>query len=145
MLRIDIINSKRVNLNTPSVVRTSPYYIIGMTLRSSLTVSHSMLKGVYGIGKYRIREISRICGIVRSRLIGEININRLIICEDYIKRIYIVVGADRKRQELDNIYSHVNRGTCRGIKLRNGLPVRGQRTSSNAKTARKRNSARVRI
>lgn len=51
-------------------------------------------------------------------------------------------GVERKRKEREARQKQTKRGTVRGRKRKMGLPVRGQRTSTNAKTARKRNGQR---
>ena len=47
------------------------------------------------------------------------------------------LGSKLKRQEKDAISKLVNMGTYRGIRLKKGYPVRGQRTKTNATTAMK--------
>jgi ribosomal protein S13 len=55
----------------------------------------------------------------------------------------MVMGPERKRTEKEARKREQVRGTVRGIKRKRGLPVRGQRTSTNGKTARRLNAKRI--
>lgn len=55
-----------------------------------------------------------------------------------------VCGSDRRRVEFDARSRDLKLGTVRGMNLRRGLPVRGQRTSTNGMTARRLNKQRGR-
>lgn len=95
---------------------------------------------IYGIGRAASREILRKAGVdgaVRVKDLTEDNIVRL---REVIEREYKVEGDLRKEISL-NIKRLVDSGTYRGLRHRKGLPVRGQRTKTNARTRKGRRSS----
>jgi small subunit ribosomal protein S13 len=88
---------------------------------------------IYGIGRSRAQEILQITGIspdTRSRSLTEEEVTRL---REVIDRNYKVEG-DLRRDVAMDIRRLVEIGCYRGIRHRRGLPVRGQRTRTNART-----------
>lgn len=88
---------------------------------------------IFGIGNTRSLEILRKAGVApetRVKDLTEAEISRL---REIIDRDYRVEG-DLKRQISMNIRRLMEIGCYRGIRHRRGLPVRGQRTSTNART-----------
>lgn len=88
---------------------------------------------IYGIGRSAALKILRDSGVspaVRVKDLTEDEITRL---RRAIEGIYKVEG-DLKREVSTNIKRLMDIGTYRGFRHRRGLPVRGQRTSTNART-----------
>lgn len=88
---------------------------------------------IFGIGSSRAREILEITGInpdTRVRNLTEDEISRL---REVIDRNFKVEG-DLRREIQMNIKRLIEIGSYRGIRHRRGLPVRGQRTQTNART-----------
>ena len=88
---------------------------------------------IYGIGKSRANEILQITGInpdTRVRNLTEEEVTRL---REVIDRNYKVEG-DLRRDVAMDIRRLVEIGSYRGQRHRKGLPVRGQRTRTNART-----------
>ncbi len=88
---------------------------------------------IYGIGFSRSREILAATGIngdTRVRDLTETEVARL---RDYIERNFKVEGELRAEVQL-NIRRLMDIGCYRGLRHRRGLPVRGQRTRTNART-----------
>ncbi len=88
---------------------------------------------IYGIGRSRAREIIEACAIaphVRTQDLGDEEVNRL---RREIESKYKVEGALRTETSM-NITRLMDIGCYRGLRHRRGLPVRGQRTSTNART-----------
>src|SRR5438309_9501822 len=88
---------------------------------------------IYGIGKSRANEILQITGInpdTRVRNLTEEEVTRL---REVIDRNYKVEG-DLRRDVAMDIRRLVEIGSYRGQRHRRGLPVRGQRTRTNART-----------
>jgi small subunit ribosomal protein S13 len=88
---------------------------------------------IYGIGTFSARQVLKEAQIdpsVRAKNLGEDELGRLITILD---RSYVIEGQLRRRVSAD-----INRlreiGCYRGNRHRRGLPVRGQRTRSNART-----------
>jgi len=88
---------------------------------------------VYGIGRSRSNEILRKTGVnpdTRCRDLTEAEIARL---RELIDAEYVVEG-DLRRDVAMNIKRLQEIGSYRGLRHRRGLPVRGQRTRTNART-----------
>ncbi len=88
---------------------------------------------IYGIGRITARRIVETAGVnadLRIRDLGETDINKL---RQEIERTYRVEGALRTEIAM-NIKRLMDIGSYRGIRHRRGLPVRGQRTHTNART-----------
>jgi small subunit ribosomal protein S13 len=90
------------------------------------------LTSIYGIGKTRAGQICDAVGIERHRKIQE-------LAEDDLDKIRGEVGkyaveGDLRREVSMNIKRLMDLGCNRGIRHRRGLPLRGQRTRTNART-----------
>jgi small subunit ribosomal protein S13 len=88
---------------------------------------------IFGIGKFNAAEIVQKAGIdpnVRVRDLTDADVNRL---RQVIERDYKVEGALRTEVAM-NIKRLMDIGSYRGVRHRRGLPVRGQRTHTNART-----------
>jgi len=93
------------------------------------------LQYIYGIGPTLSRRILAQTGInaeTKADSLTEDEVNRL---REVIDREYKVEGELRKEVDL-NIKRLIEIGSYRGIRHRHGLPVRGQRTRTNARTRR---------
>jgi small subunit ribosomal protein S13 len=91
------------------------------------------LSYIYGIGRRNAVEILRKAGIdaaLRIRDLTDADVNKL---RQVIERDYKVEGALRTEVAM-NIKRLMDIGSYRGIRHRRGLPVRGQRTHTNART-----------
>jgi small subunit ribosomal protein S13 len=88
---------------------------------------------IYGIGRSIARKILQTTGVssdLRIRDLNDADVNRL---RQAIERDYRVEGALRTEVAM-NIKRLMDIGSYRGIRHRRGLPVRGQRTHTNART-----------
>lgn len=88
---------------------------------------------IYGIGRSSARHILEATGVspaLRIRELSDTDVNRL---RQAIERDYRVEGALRTEIAM-NIKRLMDIGSYRGIRHRRGLPVRGQRTHTNART-----------
>lgn len=88
---------------------------------------------VYGIGRSRANTLLEMTGInkdTRVRDLTEDEVNRL---REAIDREYVVEG-DLRRDVQMNIRRLIDIGSYRGLRHRRGLPVRGQRSRTNART-----------
>jgi small subunit ribosomal protein S13 len=88
---------------------------------------------IFGIGKHNATDIISKAGIdptLRIRDLSDADVNRL---RQVIERDYKVEGALRTEVAM-NIKRLMDIGSYRGIRHRRGLPVRGQRTHTNART-----------
>ncbi len=90
------------------------------------------LTAVYGIGKPTAINICKEVGIERTIKIKELSEEQLEAIRGVITKI--VVEGDLRREVSMNIKRLMDLGCYRGIRHRRGLPLRGQRTRTNART-----------
>ena len=88
---------------------------------------------IYGIGATKASEICGKVGIPRERRVNELTDDEVVRIRETIDRDYTVEG-DARREVAMNIKRLMDLGCYRGLRHRKGLPVRGQRTSTNART-----------
>jgi small subunit ribosomal protein S13 len=91
------------------------------------------LRYIYGIGPTRANEIIEATGVDPDTRVRDLSDNDISKMRDYISGNYTVEG-DLRRQVQMNIKRLIEIGTYRGLRHRRGLPVRGQRTKTNART-----------
>src|ERR1700676_3770051 len=88
---------------------------------------------IYGIGRSRSRSLLHRAGIEFDKKIGD-------LAEDEINRVRQIleeegaVEGDLRKEVSMNIKRHIEMGSYRGMRHRRSLPVRGQRTHTNART-----------
>lgn len=88
---------------------------------------------IYGVGRTRSVEILTATGIDESIRVKDLSDDQLISLRDYIEANLKVEG-DLRREVAADIRRKVEIGSYEGIRHRRGLPVRGQRTKTNART-----------
>ena len=90
------------------------------------------LTAIYGIGRTRSRDICVAAGVAFSKKVKDLNDADLEKLREEVGK-YIVEG-DLRRETTMNIKRLMDLGCYRGVRHRKGLPVRGQRTRTNART-----------
>ena len=88
---------------------------------------------IHGIGRAKALEICSKIGISPERRVHELTDDDVLRVRELIDRDYTVEG-DLRRQVAMNIKRLMDLGCYRGLRHRKGLPVRGQRTHTNART-----------
>lgn len=88
---------------------------------------------IHGIGPTTARDICGKCSIPDERRVQELTDQEVIAIREVIDRDHLVEG-DLRRETAMNIKRLMDLGCYRGIRHRKGLPVRGQRTHTNART-----------
>jgi len=91
------------------------------------------LQYIHGIGPKFAKEIVEKAGVDENTRVNELSEQEVIRIREIIDRDYIVEG-DLRRQVSMNIKRLMDLGCYRGLRHRRGLPVRGQRTHTNART-----------
>ena len=89
---------------------------------------------IYGIGLTTSRKILEECGINPDTRVKDVAEEDLAKIRDWINNSHIYVEGDLHRERSQNIKRLMEIGCYRGLRHRKGLPVRGQRTHSNART-----------
>ena len=90
------------------------------------------LQYIHGIGPAKAREILGKVGIDQSRRVNTLTDDEVIRIRETIDRDYSVEG-DLRRETAMNIKRLMDLACYRGLRHRRGLPVRGQRTKTNAR------------
>ena len=88
---------------------------------------------IYGVGRTRSVEILKATEIDESIRVKDLSADQLVALRDYIEGNYKVEG-DLRREVAADIRRKVEIGSYEGLRHRRGLPVRGQRTKTNART-----------
>jgi len=91
------------------------------------------LRYIHGIGPAKAKEICDKVGIGEDRRVHDLTDSEIIQIRETIDRDYVVEG-DLRREVAMNIKRLMDLGCYRGLRHRKGLPVRGQRTHTNART-----------
>jgi small subunit ribosomal protein S13 len=91
------------------------------------------LQYIHGIGQAYAKEITQKVGIAPERRVSELTDAEVLQIREAIDRDYTVEG-DLRRETATNIKRLMDLGCYRGLRHRRGLPVRGQRTHTNART-----------
>ena len=87
----------------------------------------------HGIGATKAREIIDKANVPETRRVNELSDAEVLTIRETIDRDYMVEG-DLRRDVSMNIKRLMDLGSYRGLRHRRGLPVRGQRTHTNART-----------
>jgi small subunit ribosomal protein S13 len=94
---------------------------------------------IYGIGRAAALQILKEAGVDGTIRVKDLSEDKIVKLREIIERDYRVEGDLRKDVSL-NIKRLIDTGTYRGLRHRKGLPVRGQRTKTNARTRKGRRS-----
>jgi len=87
---------------------------------------------IYGVGRTSARALCAKTGIAETTKIGTLNEEQLDLLRAEIGKL--TVEGDLRREVSMNIKRLLDLGCYRGLRHRRGLPVRGQRTKTNART-----------
>ena len=90
------------------------------------------LTAIYGIGKTRSQQICASAGVVTSTKMKDVTDAEMERLRDEVSKF--TVEGDLRREVSMNIKRLMDLGCYRGLRHRRGLPVRGQRTRTNART-----------
>ena len=94
---------------------------------------------IFGIGTTRAKKICEDAKLDPSKRVNTLTEQELTTIRDLIDKSYIVEG-DLRRDNAVNLKRLVDLGCYRGLRHRKGLPVRGQRTHTNARTRKGKSS-----
>ena len=88
---------------------------------------------IYGVGRTRAVETLAATGIDPNTRVKDLDDAQLVAIRDYLEGNFRLEG-DLRREVAADIRRKVEIGTYQGLRHRRGLPVRGQRTKTNART-----------
>ena len=106
--------------------------IAGVNIPTNKRV-HVALTYIHGIGDHTAKEVCAATGIELSRRVNELSDAEVLAIREHIDANLTVEG-DLRRERSMNIKRLMDLGCYRGLRHRRGLPVRGQRTHTNART-----------
>jgi small subunit ribosomal protein S13 len=106
--------------------------IAGVNIPTNKRV-HISLRYIHGIGPVNAVQICKKLGIDESKRVNQLSEAQVIQIREVIDREFVVEG-DLRREVAMNIKRLMDLGCYRGLRHRKGLPVRGQRTHTNART-----------
>ncbi len=92
---------------------------------------------IYGVGKTRSQQILDQLEISQDTKVRDLTDSEVVKIRQFIDSNYLVEG-DLRREVAQNIKRKVEIGSYQGLRHRRGLPVRGQRTHTNARTRKGR-------
>ena len=90
------------------------------------------LTSIYGIGRPRARKICEVANVPSSKKVKDLDDGEMERLRDAVGKF--IVEGDLRREVSMNIKRLMDLGCYRGLRHRRGLPVRGQRTRTNART-----------
>jgi small subunit ribosomal protein S13 len=88
---------------------------------------------IHGIGRAKAQQIVEKIGIAQEKRVNQLSDDEVLKIRELIDREFHVEG-DLRREVAMNIKRLMDLGCYRGLRHRRGLPVRGQRTHTNART-----------
>ncbi|MEX0913910.1 MAG: 30S ribosomal protein S13 [Demequina sp.] len=92
---------------------------------------------IFGIGRTRAQQILAATGVSPDLRVKDADDAALVALRDYIEANFMVEG-DLRREVQGDIRRKVEIGNYQGLRHRRGMPVRGQRTKTNARTRKGR-------
>ena len=98
------------------------------------------LRTIYGIGPFQAKDVANQAGIEGNPRVKDLTEADLARIRDVLGREKTIEG-DMRREVNMNIRRLIDIGSYRGLRHRRGLPARGQRTKTNARTKRGRRRA----
>ena len=101
------------------------------------------LTAIYGVGRSRARKICIAAGIEISRKMKDLSDTEMDKLREQVAKV--ATEGDLRREVSMNIKRLMDLGTWRGKRHRAGLPVRGQRTRTNARTRKGPRKAAVKL
>ena len=89
---------------------------------------------IYGIGRTTAAKMCEELNIADGTRIKDLTEEQISAIRDYIDQNGLMVEGDLRRERSQNVKRLMDIGCNRGLRHRKGLPVRGQRTHTNART-----------
>ncbi len=89
---------------------------------------------IYGIGRTTASKICAATNINPDTRVRDLTEDEVNAIREYIDKNHIMVEGDLRRERTQNVKRLMDIGCNRGLRHRKGLPVRGQRTHTNART-----------
>ena len=111
-------------------------YIFDTDIDNSKSITISLRK-IYGLGNYQIKNICKRLGFSSNLKTSKLNNDQIIKIIKIIENSGLKITNDLKKYQIFNLRKLIEIKCYSGLRKIKGLPVRGQRTHTNAKTAKK--------
>ena len=111
------------------------FYLSGCPLDGDRPVMYELSRA-YGIGREVSRELCAQTGVHPLSKVGTV-FRRLNKMNRILEERKLRIGSELRREVTKNVTLHMTLGTNRGVRMRSGLPTRGQCTSTHARTAKR--------
>lgn len=113
--------------------------INSITTKANKTkTAKQQLKETYGLGDALTLKICRLSGICLNQPAQNLELDQNAAVLKHLRACAILTSAELRLIKLEKLENLASIKAYKGIRLKKGYPVRGQRTHSNAKTAKKR-------
>ena len=112
-------------------------YLFEIELSENHTVYEAMIK-IFGLGKFRTLFICKKLGFSRNYKVKYLTTKQVHKMRSLLESLDFVFSSNLQKQKSLNLQRLISIRSYRGLRLRQGLPVRGQRTHTNSRTAKKR-------
>ncbi|MDO9456171.1 30S ribosomal protein S13 [Nocardioides sp.] len=89
---------------------------------------------IYGIGRTRSQQLLELTGVDPNTRVHQLGDDELVRLRDEVERLDFKIEGDLRREVQADIRRKIEIGSYQGRRHRQGLPVRGQRTKTNART-----------
>ena len=107
--------------------------LLGVDIPNRKKIEFS-LRYIYGVGPTRAKQILEVTGVDPNRRTQDLNEQELSKISNYIIDEKVMVEGDLRRSVTNNLKRLQSIRCYRGLRHQRGLPVRGQRTITNART-----------
>ncbi len=96
------------------------------------------LTAIYGIGPFAAKKVAEVAGLPDNPRVRDLNEEELARVRGAVDRSGRLIEGDLRREINSNVRRLIDIQCYRGLRHRRGLPLRGQRTKTNARTKRGR-------
>lgn len=111
-------------------------YILETELSENKSIYFSLTK-IFGIGKFQSFLICKKIGLSHNSKLSKLTSNQIIKLVKLIENSSLLINSNLRKYKITLINKLIQIKTYKGIRRLRGLPIRGQRTHTNAKTASK--------
>lgn len=126
---------RELEVNTYNNIDKLMSYLLNIYLPSRMQICKA-LQRIYGLGRTSSLLICAQCGITSTTLVSELYPSEMDSLSEWSQSLK-PIQTNLKRSNQKSLERLVNIGSYRGFRLVQGLPSRGQRTSSNAQIAKR--------
>ncbi len=110
--------------------------VYGYVLPKEKNLDQALTK-VFGIGSTTSKKLSRLFGFSESIKVNDLSESDINLLIENLEKYNGCLEKEKRKRNIKTFKHYASNKTIKGFRLKNGLPVNGQRTRSNAKTAKR--------